>query len=229
MNRVLNGIKVVEQGTFITGPAAGMLLGDLGADVVKVEQPGVGDDTRHWAPPTWGDESATFLSANRTPIYFVTPVPFNLLGLDQWVGGLEYLTYFDSFDGYHPRCFTPQETGPREFRSMEEVGNYLLSHKEVVDHIRKRGKTGKVMFIMFDAESERLVSELGLEMALPGDPAHLVAFRLLRLEDRARAEGVAAVKRQGVIEDVQDPGHRGESLGRVSLTARQPRGARAAG
>jgi biotin carboxylase len=113
----------------------------------------------------------SFLSANRTPIYFVTPVPFNLLGLDQWVGGLEYITYFDSFDGYHPRCFTPQETGPREFRSMEEVGNYLLSHKEVVDHIRKRGKTGKVMFIMFDEESERLVSELGLEMALP--PAKL--------------------------------------------------------
>ena len=49
----------------------------------------------------------SFLSANRTPIYFVTPVPFNLLGLDQWVGGLEYITYFDSFDGYHPRCFTP--------------------------------------------------------------------------------------------------------------------------
>src|SRR4051794_39411511 len=42
-----------------------MTLGDLGAEVVKVEQPGVGDDTRHWAPPRWGDESATFLSCNR--------------------------------------------------------------------------------------------------------------------------------------------------------------------
>lgn len=46
MNGVLNGIRVVEQGTFITGPAAGMLLGDLGADVVKVEQPGTGDPFR---------------------------------------------------------------------------------------------------------------------------------------------------------------------------------------
>jgi crotonobetainyl-CoA:carnitine CoA-transferase CaiB-like acyl-CoA transferase len=44
--RVLEGIKVVEQGTFITGPACGMLLGDLGADVVKVEQPGTGDPFR---------------------------------------------------------------------------------------------------------------------------------------------------------------------------------------
>jgi crotonobetainyl-CoA:carnitine CoA-transferase CaiB-like acyl-CoA transferase len=43
---VLTGVRVVEQGTFITGPACGMLLGDLGADVVKVEQPGSGDPFR---------------------------------------------------------------------------------------------------------------------------------------------------------------------------------------
>ncbi|WP_431275239.1 CaiB/BaiF CoA transferase family protein [Variovorax ureilyticus] len=43
---VLQGLKVVEQGTFITGPAAGMLLGDLGADVIKVEQPKTGDPFR---------------------------------------------------------------------------------------------------------------------------------------------------------------------------------------
>ncbi|HEY2190339.1 MAG TPA: CoA transferase, partial [Caldimonas sp.] len=46
MIRVLQGLKVVEQGTFITGPACGMLLGDLGADVIKVEQPGTGDPFR---------------------------------------------------------------------------------------------------------------------------------------------------------------------------------------
>jgi crotonobetainyl-CoA:carnitine CoA-transferase CaiB-like acyl-CoA transferase len=43
---VLNGVRVLEQGTFITGPACGMLLGDLGADVIKVEQPGTGDPFR---------------------------------------------------------------------------------------------------------------------------------------------------------------------------------------
>ena len=46
MIKVLQGLKVVEQGTFITGPACGMLLGDLGADVVKVEMPGTGDPFR---------------------------------------------------------------------------------------------------------------------------------------------------------------------------------------
>jgi len=46
VNLVLQGLKVIEQGTFITGPAAGMLLGDLGADVIKVEQPLTGDPYR---------------------------------------------------------------------------------------------------------------------------------------------------------------------------------------
>lgn len=46
MAQVLSGVRVVEQGTFITGPAAGMMLGDLGADVIKVEQPGAGDPFR---------------------------------------------------------------------------------------------------------------------------------------------------------------------------------------
>ena len=46
MSQVLHGLKVIEQGTFITGPAAGMLLGDLGADVIKVEVPRTGDPFR---------------------------------------------------------------------------------------------------------------------------------------------------------------------------------------
>ncbi|WP_020200407.1 CoA transferase, partial [Cupriavidus sp. WS] len=46
MIKVLQGVKVLEQGTFITGPAAGMLLGDLGADVIKLEQPDTGDPFR---------------------------------------------------------------------------------------------------------------------------------------------------------------------------------------
>jgi hypothetical protein len=46
MSGVLDGVRVIEQGTFITGPAAGMILGDLGADVIKVEQPESGDPFR---------------------------------------------------------------------------------------------------------------------------------------------------------------------------------------
>ncbi|HEX2547954.1 MAG TPA: CoA transferase, partial [Ramlibacter sp.] len=46
MIKVLEGVRVLEHGTFITGPAASMLLADLGADVVKVELPGTGDPFR---------------------------------------------------------------------------------------------------------------------------------------------------------------------------------------
>jgi crotonobetainyl-CoA:carnitine CoA-transferase CaiB-like acyl-CoA transferase len=49
----------------LAGPLATMTLGDLGADVVKVERPGEGDDTRHWGPPFAGDDAAYFLSLNR--------------------------------------------------------------------------------------------------------------------------------------------------------------------
>jgi crotonobetainyl-CoA:carnitine CoA-transferase CaiB-like acyl-CoA transferase len=56
---------VVDLTRNLAGPYCTMLLADLGADVVKIEQPGAGDDTRSWAPPLWGDVSATFLAANR--------------------------------------------------------------------------------------------------------------------------------------------------------------------
>ena len=49
----------------LSGPFATMTLADLGADVIKIEQPGTGDDTRHWGPPFQGDQAAYFLSVNR--------------------------------------------------------------------------------------------------------------------------------------------------------------------
>ena len=47
----LEGVKVLELARILAGPWAGQLLADLGADVVKVERPGQGDDTREWGPP----------------------------------------------------------------------------------------------------------------------------------------------------------------------------------
>ncbi|MPZ88458.1 MAG: CoA transferase [Nitriliruptorales bacterium] len=61
----LNGIRVIDLSRILAGPLSAMLLGDLGADVVKVEQPGKGDDTRGWGPPFAGGESAYFLGVNR--------------------------------------------------------------------------------------------------------------------------------------------------------------------
>ncbi len=61
----LAGIRVVDLTRVMTGPYCTMMLGDLGADVVKIEIPGRGDDTRVWGPPFLDDESVYFLSVNR--------------------------------------------------------------------------------------------------------------------------------------------------------------------
>ncbi|XP_004080875.1 succinate--hydroxymethylglutarate CoA-transferase isoform X1 [Oryzias latipes] len=63
--RPLEGIKVLDLTRVLAGPFATMILGDLGAEVIKVERPGVGDDTRAWGPPFVGSESVYFLSINR--------------------------------------------------------------------------------------------------------------------------------------------------------------------
>jgi crotonobetainyl-CoA:carnitine CoA-transferase CaiB-like acyl-CoA transferase len=63
--RPLEGLRVVDLTRVLSGPYCTMQLGDLGAEVIKVEQPGKGDDTRAFAPPYQGDEAAYFLSVNR--------------------------------------------------------------------------------------------------------------------------------------------------------------------
>src|SRR5258706_12424890 len=64
-NGPLAGIRVLDLTRVLAGPYCTMSLGDLGGEVVKIEQPGVGDDTRGWGPPFSGGESAYFLCVNR--------------------------------------------------------------------------------------------------------------------------------------------------------------------
>jgi glutaryl-CoA transferase len=62
----LTGLVVLDLTRNFAGPFCSMLLGDLGADVIKVEEPSAGDDTRQWHPPEWDGLSATFLACNRS-------------------------------------------------------------------------------------------------------------------------------------------------------------------
>jgi crotonobetainyl-CoA:carnitine CoA-transferase CaiB-like acyl-CoA transferase len=65
-NNLLENICVIDLTRVLAGPYCTMMLGDLGADIIKIEVPSRGDDTRHWGPPfTKGGESAYYLSANR--------------------------------------------------------------------------------------------------------------------------------------------------------------------
>ena len=112
-------------------------------------------------------EIRAFFRTNQTPIYFVSPTAFNLLGIDRWVRNLFYVNYFDSFEGTHPRVFVPQERPYREFESMEDICNELLRNREVNEEIARHGPGGKAVFVMFDEETEALAAKAGLEVALP--------------------------------------------------------------
>lgn len=62
---ILSGLRVIDLTQNVAGPFCTQVLGDLGAEIIKVERPRGGDDTRAWTPPSIGDQSATFVALNR--------------------------------------------------------------------------------------------------------------------------------------------------------------------
>ncbi|CAN7206610.1 CoA transferase [Acidovorax sp. LjRoot118] len=84
MHKVLSGIKVLEQGTFITGPAAGMFLADLGAEVIKVEQPGAGDPFRAFRGGLYSPHFQTY-NRNKRSITLNPKLPEDAAVFDELV------------------------------------------------------------------------------------------------------------------------------------------------
>jgi biotin carboxylase len=118
-------------------------------------------------------EIRTFFRTNEQPIFFVGPTAFNLLGIDRWVRGFEYVVYHDSWDGAHPRIFAPANRPYVEFQSSEEIVNYLLRDAEVQRFIESRcaptQRRPMVAMVFFDAETEEICRELDYTLILPPD------------------------------------------------------------
>ncbi len=111
-----------------------------------------------------------FFHRNREPVFFISATNFNLLGMEEWVGNFWHINFIDCFDGQHPNVFVPTEMEHPPFESIEDINNYLLSHKEVIDFIRSKtsgGRKGRAVFLMFNEETERLCEKLGLEVCFP--------------------------------------------------------------
>ncbi len=115
-------------------------------------------------------EMRHFFRTNDVPVYFVGATPFNLLGLDRWVRNFTYITYYDGWDGAHPRVFTPANKPYIEFESGDDINNWLLANAEVrafIDSRNERGVRPKVVMVFFDEETERICEELGYDLILP--------------------------------------------------------------
>jgi len=112
-----------------------------------------------------------FFHRNERPIYFISATNFNLAGMDERVQHFKHVNYIDCLDGRHPNVFVPKEAPHSEFESIEDINNYLLEHKEVIDYIKGRGGKPVAVFLMFDEKTEELCKELGIEVWFP--PASL--------------------------------------------------------
>src|SRR6476660_7204451 len=118
-------------------------------------------------------EIRTFFRTNEQPIFFIGPTAFNLLGIDRWVRGFEYVVYYDSWDSGHGRVFTPARKPFVEFESSEQINNYLLRDAEVRKYIESRCAAAEVRpmvaMVFFDEETEEICRELDYQLILPTD------------------------------------------------------------
>ena len=91
--------------------------------------------------------------------------------MDEWCKSFKFINYIDCYDGRHPNTFVPNEAPHPQFNSIEDINNYLLQHKEVLDYVRVHGRNPKAVFLMFDEATERLARQVGLKVWFP--PARL--------------------------------------------------------
>uniref|UniRef100_A0A673KH67 Succinate--hydroxymethylglutarate CoA-transferase-like n=1 Tax=Sinocyclocheilus rhinocerous TaxID=307959 RepID=A0A673KH67_9TELE len=131
-----------------------MILGDLGAEVIKVERPGSGDETRAWGPPFVGEESAYFLSVNRNKkVYSI--VFFFLLIFYQ----------FSTFKMHHDSCYCNCDffldgDPVRPGVAMTDLATVLYTLGAVMAALLQRQKTGRGLHIHCNLLSSQVIQHL---------------------------------------------------------------------
>lgn len=105
-----------------------------------------------------------FFAHNTEPIYYFNTTPFNLIGAEEWIGGLRFVNTIDCFDAQHSRTFVPDDRPRPKLSGFEAANQYLLEHPAVTSFIEPRGKA---LFLMFDEQNEARAQRLGLQICLP--------------------------------------------------------------
>jgi crotonobetainyl-CoA:carnitine CoA-transferase CaiB-like acyl-CoA transferase len=153
----LRGIRVIELGQVISAPYAGLLLADLGAEVIKVEPPGVGDSARNPAVTGIGDHSATFVTFNRNK----KSVALNLKDPDQYAAFCELIRSADvlvsnvlpkvastlritaaELRDLNPRLVTCWIRGFRESDPRSDEPSFDLTHQALAGYMLMEGRPG---------------------------------------------------------------------------------------
>ena len=111
-----------------------------------------------------------FFRTNDVPILFFGATPFNLLGLDRWVRNFSYITYYDAWDGAHPRVFTPAHKPYQRVRERRGDQQLAADQRRGAGPHRRRHAPGvrpKVAMVFFNSETEDICKELGYDLILP--------------------------------------------------------------
>ena len=125
---------------------------------------------RSQAPLRTLEEIKDFLAESPQPIFYISRSATNLAGIDRISRGFHYVTLSDSWDGAHPRAFTPTNVPRLAPRGNLQVVKWLLQNDQVQAYIRQHtpeGYTPQVVIAMFDAQIEALCEELGYNLIMP--------------------------------------------------------------
>jgi hypothetical protein len=127
---------------------------------------------------------------NETPIYYFNTTAFNLIGAEEWIGGLRFINTVDSFAGAHPNAFVPSDATGQKLSGVEAANQYLLEHPAVA---RQAQPGGKALFLMFDEQNEARARALGLQVCLPAAALRRALDSKVVTTELAQRAGVASV------------------------------------